>query len=428
MSSPSILSVETVWNHENVWVNMQGSLAAPTSSGQQQPVPISFALHDLDKFDSVLLEDSGDFRRPRGSDAVRLPPAWVGKPEIDKGGFADRYPGCSKTIRYRRCILELFSEHYLGNGLVQRLTVFGDDDLLHMLEIRETFSKRNDKLTGRVRQFDAAGTVLVETDSFARGKPASLLSIATESQRVTFSFWPPDKSTRTDGLASLCLVHGRKITEQFVGRSDRLVYRSAVLGPKLADENEICDHVKIQTGTQTGAFRLAKVTLKFACSGSAECGKEFAKVKFRISTGKIEVVFHKVPGSIVPGKRDYNADGSCQLFSAAEPLTPKPEARELADEFRRLLALKRSAIDGLQADAKEVAGISLVRLLSLSQSFSSSLGVHRSAKRKKQTSRLFLASLTPAGAQQCVSINRQLFAEHSFSCATAGSFPTQHEL
>ena len=82
---------------------------------------------------------------------VEMPPSWVQRLHVSRERFEARCPGSTKAITYRKGRLQTFAPYSRADGLVQQLTVFGDPARLSVLEVRQTFALRKDKLATRTR-------------------------------------------------------------------------------------------------------------------------------------------------------------------------------------------------------------------------------------------------------------------------------------
>eukprot|EP00727_Mastigamoeba_balamuthi_P012195 m51a1_g7599 hypothetical protein (837) ;mRNA; f:230665-233876 len=352
--SERFIWVDSVWNHTNVWVNMQ----------KTEELPGSYALGEVDKWDAVLLEER-DAAVPRpGTEILKLPPPWVEKPVILEDDFKDRYPNCCSVLKYRRCVQERYSENYLVNGMVVRLIRTQDDQWTTPVEIREYYAKRNDKLERRTRYLDEAGAETKMHELFARGKGAGLREIIVEQNGNTLVFAPPEESIRIDGLLMRQEVTGRKIIEKLSGRTDHLVHRSITFGEAVEhqpDGSVPAEKIgQVITVSPRQSYKVAKITLQFSRNPETVADKDVEKVVYHIAQRKIDLKFHKPLGRIIACTRTYDSEGTATMF-LADPHIEKPPARELHDDYVRLVNLKATAITGVQTDTLEATDIMLKR-------------------------------------------------------------------
>jgi len=80
-----------------------------------------------------------------------MPPPWSPKLFVNKDKFNDMCPNGEKTIFYRKCKIEIFSECRQVDGLVKRITLYMDYKRLITMEVRSYYACRKDKLVIRRR-------------------------------------------------------------------------------------------------------------------------------------------------------------------------------------------------------------------------------------------------------------------------------------
>src|SRR5690606_3196444 len=120
IKDPSYISIESMWNHENYWCNMQTT---------KKISEMSFNLYDLQHWEYIFIEEKTDDEETnKGKDdlddespepaiesgeiddqILNLPTTWVDKLVVTKEEYENRYPGKQKKIMYKNALLELFS-------------------------------------------------------------------------------------------------------------------------------------------------------------------------------------------------------------------------------------------------------------------------------------------------------------------------------
>ena len=80
-----------------------------------------------------------------------MPPAWSPKLFVNKDKFLDLCPNGEKTVFYKKCKVDIYSECTQPDGLVKRITIYEDYKRLIIKEIRCYYSCRRDRLLLRRR-------------------------------------------------------------------------------------------------------------------------------------------------------------------------------------------------------------------------------------------------------------------------------------
>jgi hypothetical protein len=197
------LSIDSIWNNQNYWVNMQG----------EKPVDrLSYDLNDTDNWEFVFIDtlsnpggaaadadaaddfsidpgspggDSGKVADEddagHGQQILGVPASWVPKLVVPRADYAQRHhAGGRKTTYYWKSKHEEFAPHINTEGIVSRLTLYADRERTVTREIRESFVDRRDKLERRVR------------------KPL---------ERIVHEFFLPGRHVRSSALRALHALH-----------------------------------------------------------------------------------------------------------------------------------------------------------------------------------------------------------------------------
>ncbi|GIL93808.1 hypothetical protein Vretimale_187 [Volvox reticuliferus] len=265
-----------------------------------------------------------------------IPPSWVLKLTIPRDAFDMRCPRGSKLTLYRRCQHEIFARFgdcSRWDGMVERLVLYGDDERTAVTEIRETFTRRRDKLRER-RVYPQKDTTI---ELFDRGSAFALKDILTvKNDRRVFNFYA---AARLDGLEKREELENRKIIEHFVGRDDRLVYRSATYtedaastaaggalgatatggGPEAANEGDPEDDAVRRTrksknrGGDKRMLPIRKMTEKFARNSPLDADADVAKRVYYLTEGRMRVDYHFGTNRITNSSRSFTKDGQSQI-------------------------------------------------------------------------------------------------------------------
>lgn len=393
------LGVEAVWNHRNYWVNMQQPSSVPSIKF------VDFDLEDSSKWEYMFIEsrarvsenenhaeelrgDGNDGSRssgtgtsmgesregggegdgrvgsssgvsgksgevgggsndegsiPNGEHVLDMPASWVRKLSLNKVEFESRCPGGVRTTIYAGARHDRYPVYARSDGLVSRLTVYepGSDNEA-VKEVREVFECRHDKLIERIK--DIPGDRIVER--FAPGRVSALAEISFDGKEHsrTLSFHP---NAHTDGLLRRTEMMGRKITEVFANRGDRLVYRSVTF----VRTSEAQNWSPAEEGGSTLDEPICKMTQKFERNPDRGADEDPAKVTFYVAEDRIRVQFHRLPNRITASSRQYTKDGKSSVI-AVDPYAAPPKKQDLVDEYQNLLiAEKALAVSIRKAEA-----------------------------------------------------------------------------
>jgi hypothetical protein len=97
-------------------------------------------------------EDDDDGEAGGGDDEVLdMPPPWSPKLHVNKDKFVELCPKGEKTVFYKKCKVEFFSDCKQVDGLVKRITIYEDYKKLIVKEVRSQYKFRRDKLILRRR-------------------------------------------------------------------------------------------------------------------------------------------------------------------------------------------------------------------------------------------------------------------------------------
>ncbi|XP_053487265.1 dynein regulatory complex subunit 7 isoform X3 [Ictalurus furcatus] len=291
-SSACFLGIESVWNHENYWVNMQDCRSGCTE--------MTYDLHDVLKWEYMLCTNSssplvppdgtGEENKEQNDEETEepklfeMPQSWVTQIHISEEDMESRFPGGSKVIRYRKATLEKFSPYLLKDGLVTRLTTYDDLECTQLNTVNEWYENRHDELQER----ELKKATNVTTEHFSPGRSFCLkthryVTLGPDIERL-MEFY---SKARDDNLLSR-VETPTEMTETFQDRSDFLYYRHVIYGPL-----ELAQKLGVQRPIQ-------KVVVKFHRDRSKPASKDVAELIFQISQNRIEVTYHLEDDKIVP--------------------------------------------------------------------------------------------------------------------------------
>ncbi|NXH13047.1 DRC7 protein, partial [Bucco capensis] len=297
------LGIESVWNHRNYWVNMQecrdgckGLIFNLSDaicwemllSGSTRPLQ----LHPGAKKGMHLSNQDKDGMEKEKDISFDMPPSWVAPIQISPRAFETRCSQGKKVILYRKAKLEKWAPQLNGNGLVQRLTIYGDLDCTEVVEVRKWFKNREDMLTLRTVNKQTQMT----TDYFSPGhlfglKAHTYRSLEAETDH-RMEFYP---EVRVDGLQKRAET-AEEMREDFVGREDFLHSRHVQFGQRGA------------AGTQADINPLPIVQIKecFLRNPEKPADEDVAERIFLIREEKIHLTYHLKDKYITASKKDFS--------------------------------------------------------------------------------------------------------------------------
>lgn len=394
--------IEVLFNQRNYWTNMQQkSVSAGSVKG------CSFNLRDASKWERML-EDSmfdgvplvpeggaegGGEAGSRGSiggasdglmpihgdaapkggamDGVGddehlipdAPPSWVRPLSLPRERFDLRCPKGAKTTQFHRCHLDIFATYgdsARWDGMVQRLTLFSDDDCSDVIECRECYERRKDRLRKRVLYPERDESI----ETFDRGALYGVREITIERKVGRSMLFFPE--SRLDGLVERKEEFGVKMVETFVNRDDNMTYRSVSYDPTPdapASAEEAVSASAQRQREKAEAEQLApvrKVSEKFARDPARPAAEDVAKRVFYVGAAQIKLQFHYAPGRITASSRVYTKDGTAHE-TQVDPFAVPPKESELLDEFQRLIAMEKECLATVRAVEQEVSDITTRR-------------------------------------------------------------------
>lgn len=359
--------IESVWNHENYWVNMQ-------------PHPVDMMLFDLsnatdweyvflsaaerrsakdaegdakgDLSDGLKSLSASENGSPNNQDddqdlILDVPPSWVSKLHIDRASYKKKFVTDSQRVTiYRRAKLEEFAENSHDQGLIVRVTLYRDNSYTLPVEIREFFKNRKDKLEMRKR-FPLESKF---EEHFAPGRLPEALKARIEwiGHRRELQFYA---SARMDGLLKREEFIQKRTLEHFEGRDDFLVFRSVTM---TNDKDEVdSKNPYVLPGGSTGELAIKKMKEKFARNPALPADEDARKKTYNVQEGNIRVNFQYATGKITAGARTYYKAASMPVdVVMADPNAPKPKLSVLEDELRASLQVQERKEEAWLMDAR----------------------------------------------------------------------------
>ncbi|XP_015685947.1 dynein regulatory complex subunit 7-like, partial [Protobothrops mucrosquamatus] len=302
------LGIECLWNHRNYWINMQdcwnGCKDLQFDLGD--PVRWEFMLPSTDKPFLSLPEmeeeedlgedDVEDLMKEEESKSFDMPASWVEQIHVSPKEFEARCPQGKKLIQYKNAKLEKWAPYLNANGLVTRLTLYEDPDCTKVLEVKEWFKYREDKLD--IRELNKQTNIIAEQflPGHALGLKAHMYKTMEPETERTMEFY---NETRVDGLQKRSET-SQEMAEYFEGRLDFLSYRHTEFGKRIKKPTK-----KMAT-TESNARPILKITERFHRNPSKPADEDVAERIFWISEDKILLTYHCNENYITPSRREFN--------------------------------------------------------------------------------------------------------------------------
>uniref|UniRef100_A0A8C7KSJ4 Dynein regulatory complex subunit 7 n=1 Tax=Oncorhynchus kisutch TaxID=8019 RepID=A0A8C7KSJ4_ONCKI len=291
------LGIESIWNHQNYWVNMQDCRFGC--------VEMNFDLGDAVKWEYLLYGTTGqslllipDMKKQQEAedDEEVLTQSHVSYPYQMLHAPSTRCPGGMKVIQYRKAKLEKFAPYLLPDGLVTRLTSYSDLDCTQPSTVKEWYQHRHDHLEER----ELKKTSNVTNEHFRPGRSYALkshryITMTPETERQ-MDFY---SHARADGLARRVEMPF-EMTETFEDRPDFMYHRHVVFGKRI----KVFGPSNTEAPDQ-GQRPLQKVVEQFNRDRSKPAGEDVAERIFLVSEDRIQVTYHREDDRIIPAWRNF---------------------------------------------------------------------------------------------------------------------------
>jgi hypothetical protein len=167
-------SVEAIFNHLNFWVNLDPTRTLDSIdlegfkedvTGEWEYVMIKKKEKNEAKGEDDENEDEDEEDYGDEEDVLDMPPPWSPKLVIDKEKFSEGVKNGAKTVFYKKCKVDFYSECKSVDGLIKRITLYEDYRRLITKEIRSYYSNRKDKMVVR-RRFPYEFKIIEHFESF----------------------------------------------------------------------------------------------------------------------------------------------------------------------------------------------------------------------------------------------------------------------
>ncbi|CAH1791154.1 unnamed protein product [Owenia fusiformis] len=374
VNSVNYLGIESVWNHHNYWVNMQDcsegvkrlkyDLGDPTLWEYMYP---SNEKPQLQIPDDIMNEfDDDDEEEEEIEKHLDMPPSWVDPIRVEEKDFQLRCPQGKKTLLYKKAKLDKYAPYLHRDGLVSRLSVYDDYELNDLLQVKEYYENRIDKLYCRVHNHQNGWV----TEQFYEGRQRNLKehrykanAPVHETDRVMVFY----SQARVDGLLErrekMIDKSTQEMTEQFVDRTDFLYFRSVTFGkrPKKFGPAD---------GKSNPKRPIHKMVEKFKRNEALPANEDMAEVVYNIQEEKITVTYHTENSKISASTREFikppNSDekGATLIMSPemhttfqVEPQSKQKKQVEVYEQMVELIASEDASDQKARESEDEVEEI-----------------------------------------------------------------------
>ncbi|XP_043792410.1 dynein regulatory complex subunit 7-like [Apis laboriosa] len=344
------LGVESIWNDQNYWVNMQVSV--------QSCVNIEWDLMKVELWEHLLpgepwtthtgeIDEESAMRQEKHLD---MPLSYVNQINISEEEFEKRFPNGMKIVLYKKTKVEFYAPYIQTDGLIQRITTYDND--MNPIDIYENYRNRSDNLIESRRNM-IDGTVI---DYYTRGRVDQCKehryflfnNVNVDSERILDFYYV----ARFDGLSKF-EMHPTYLTQHFVDRDDFLYYRHVeFLQDKKGETQDI--HYR----------HISKIVEKFNRDERIKACKNIAIREFAIDDNEIHLTYHYYPGNFTRALRTYikpplaergeRLDLSPAMTHGYNPLNEPDKALDLLYELDTQLKEEDISISQVRAAEKEM--------------------------------------------------------------------------
>ncbi|XP_075692909.1 dynein regulatory complex subunit 7, partial [Rhinoderma darwinii] len=286
------LGIESLWNHENYWINMQDCRNACKDMTFDLGDPVCWEFMLLSTLKRVLLvpdmnEDEDEEEEEEVGDQERVmlpvPVSWVLPIVVTPKEFETRCPQGRKLLQYKKAKLEKWAPYLQKDGQESRLTLYQDTECSQELKVQDWFQNRKDKLDMKQQERRSGAT----TEHFSPGRMDALKvhtfrSLAPETERTMLFY----SEARLDGLQRR-EEQPKEMVETFQGRQDCLYYRHTLYGKRPKK-------VSIAGGpTEANPRPILRITEHFYRNTEKAANEDVAERIFLITEDRIHVRCHR---------------------------------------------------------------------------------------------------------------------------------------
>lgn len=301
-------SIQGIFNNQNFWVNLDPTRSIDEINmdfkedltGEWEYVMIQHGKKaDIDEEAEEENEDE-DEDEEYDEETLDMPPAWCPKLFINRDAFSQGTPNGEKTVFYKKCKVDFYSECKEVDGLVKRITLFHDYKRLIIKEIRSYYANRKDMLVIR-RRFPYEFKLVEHYISSERTNHWKKLIQIDAHKRILYFYHHRNK----DSLIYREEDIGRKTFELFKGREDRLVYRSVTFD---LNGSTSAQGITMKESNFDQVVAIKKMIQKFDLDPEKPAEYQIKKTEFNIEKQMVYIHYHYKQGQITANSEEYKRE------------------------------------------------------------------------------------------------------------------------
>ena len=299
-------TIETIFNHKNYWINME-------TERPIREINFDFENDNTGEWEYVMIsqddkkgeedEENEDEEEEEDGEAggneeevLDMPPSWSPKLFVSRDKFIQLCPKGEKTVYYKKCKVEFFSDCTQVDGLVKKVTLYEDYKRIITREVRCYFRNRRDKLLMRRRFPYSFKTIEHYGSSEKQNYLKKLIQVDDQYRKM----WYYHHRVH-DNLIYREEQIGQKVFEKFKGHPDGLIYQSVTYDPDVVvDPNQ--GHQAIDDKQYGKTFYVKKMAQKFCLKKNIPPEKQIRKTEFNFAAdggkGQVLIYYHYKEGQI----------------------------------------------------------------------------------------------------------------------------------
>ena len=307
-------SIEAVFNHKNYYINMDPSRAV-------DEINMEFEQDNTGEWEYVMIkndekkgeeeeenpdeeeDDDGVEGGNNEEEVLDMPPPWSPKLSVNKDKFLELCKMGEKTVFYKKCKVEFYSDCKQVDGLVKRVTMYEDFKRLITKEVRSYYRYRRDKLILR-RRFPYEFKTIEHYESSEKTNHWKKLIQVDDTYRKIWFYHHRNK----DGLIYREEQIKDKTFERYKGREDKLIYRSITYADETKSPLDKSKDLYIDDNNVRRDLKIRKMAQKFEVDHNKPAETQIKKTVFNIESGDVMVYYHYQEGKIFRQPTSYRRD------------------------------------------------------------------------------------------------------------------------
>ncbi|XP_011504670.1 PREDICTED: coiled-coil domain-containing protein lobo homolog [Ceratosolen solmsi marchali] len=289
------LGIESLWNSDNYWVNMQDCAEACTK--------LKWDLTDTHCWEHLLAGEPTSLRKVNDVEnpdiSIReefhlvMPPSYISRIQISNKDYEQRYPNGTKSIYFKKTKVYLYAPFSRNDGLIESVTLYDDYKYKNPIYIYEKYQEREDKLIRSEKNL-CKETI---TDYYSNGRIDAckahqyfIKSKGTIDEERTLEFY---NKKRLDELASFHL-HSLFTSQNYKNRNDNLYNR-------FVEYSVFNDNLQNNIHERT----IIKIVENFHRNIKVTPNKDIATREFDFIKNEIRLKFHYCEGQYTQATRTF---------------------------------------------------------------------------------------------------------------------------